>query len=296
LHEPNVCVLDIADYKVDNEGWLTEEILKADRKIRERLKLPYRGGRMIQPWFAGKKEHPELCDLALRFKFGIDTIPEKIILACETPEEFEIKVNGRNAAALTGGYWVDPCFKLLAIDPCALTVGDNEITLSTRFRADINLEAIYLLGDFGVKLVGSKPIITALPNTLAIGSVVSQGLPFYGSGISYYIDLPECKDGEHMSIFTPHIDAACLKVKSGEIEKLVFTRPYEADVTQMAGQRIELQYLLTRRNTFGPLHMPHKKIHWYGPQSFITEGEDFNLEYQLLPQGMTAEVMIKLSK
>lgn len=36
---------------------------------------------------------------------------------------------------------------------------------------------------------------------------------------------------------------------------MVAFAPYAADVTAMAGREVQLRYILTRRNTFGPLHV-----------------------------------------
>lgn len=297
LHEPNICVLDTVDYKINDGPWVTgQEVLQADRQIRKKLGLAYRGGMMLQPWFAGKQARPELCDLTLKYSFSAEKLPAALTFVCETPWEFAIRVNGQEALTLTDGYWADTCFKLHTVDTAALKTGKNEITFTTRFREDMNLEAAYLLGDFGVYLRENTPVLADLPPRLIPGSVVKQGLPFYGAGISYYVPLPSCAPGQKLLLHAQDYDAACLQLKTPENVQTVFAQPYTVDATALAGQTAELQYILTRRNTFGPLHLPHKKVYWYGPTAFVSEGENFKEEYQLLPQGMTGALEILEAK
>ena len=49
---------------------------------------------------------------------------------------------------------------------------------------------------------------------------------------------------------------------------------------------VALEVVLTRRNTFGPLHQVPLRASGYGPDNFITEGTGFTEEYQLYPAGL----------
>ncbi len=51
LSEPNVVLLDMAEFKLDDDDYEpTEEILRLDSKLRERLGMNLAGGFMAQPW------------------------------------------------------------------------------------------------------------------------------------------------------------------------------------------------------------------------------------------------------
>lgn len=49
---------------------------------------------------------------------------------------------------------------------------------------------------------------------------------------------------------------------------------------------VSLTVVLTRRNTFGPLHMLPALVDGYGPDSFTTTGKHWSDSYVLLPQGL----------
>mgnify|MGYP001131483876 FL=1 len=54
------------------------------------------------------------------------------------------------------------------------------------------------------------------------------------------------------------------------------------------GDTALLNVVLTRRNTFGPLHALPALVGAYGPGNWITEGPSFTMDaYALLPSGLT---------
>lgn len=157
------------------------EILKADQAVRRHFGLPLRGGEMLQPWFVRKygadgAATPVCGEVTLRFRFYVDEVPKGVRLAVETPERFVIRLNGSALPAVeTDAFWVDACFKLIPVPDTLLRAGENELTLQAAFTPDLNLEAAYLLGDFGVRLSGLEKHLTALPSVLRAGDTVPAG-------------------------------------------------------------------------------------------------------------------------
>lgn len=283
LSEPNVCTLNFVDYKVNSEQWVPHrDILQADDEIRGKFGMPLRGGEMLQPWFAAKQEHEKVCDLELRYRFHIAEIPDKLQVAVEASENFRIMVNHHKALEKTEEFWVDKCFCILNIDPSVLKTGMNEIILSTDFRDCINLEAVYLLGDFGVTLNDTEPMLTGMPRYLCPGDLVGQGLPFYGAGVSYHVNVPELKPGYRLYLESDPFSAACIRITDGKNERIVAAHPYRADITELAkdSNSVEVEYILTRRNTFEPLH----------PEP------NFTGKYDLIPSGMTGSIRLTVEK
>ena len=280
LHEPNVCLLNFVDYRINDEPPVCgKDILEADKEIRTCLGLPQRGGQMLQPWFTGEEKEPALCSLRLDFHFYVEDRPEELRLAMETPEEFDLLVNGTpDAAAVSGDFWVDPCFRILKISPQVLRPGQNTITLLCRFHGALNLEALYLLGHFGVTLSPEGNVLTKPPETLAVGDITEQGFPFYGAGVSYLLPVPDGISGR-TELYTEDFEAALLLATDGKRRKPIWSKPYRADVTELLTEResVELQYILTRANTFGAR---------LGPDG--AGGSP----YHLLPQGMVSEVWL----
>ncbi len=295
LNEPNVCVLDMARYQINDEPWQAEtEILKIDQAVRRFFKMPLRGGEMVQPWFSKKFEgKPDVKGrLKMVFEVVVEEQPEQqVTLALEEPQSFDIAINGKKVTLpKTDSWWIDPAIKTVPLPRGLLVRGTNNVELACGFRRDINLEAAYLLGKFGVRIAGTQKTLTRLPEKLAVGDVTSQGLPFYSGGITYRLPVLD-RMGRDRTAFvqTPKFEAACVKVKMGKrSERYIAWQPYEAEVSEAArsGQAVELQVVLTRRNTFGPLHLVPKNSGAYGPGHWLTEGGSWSQEYQLWPAGL----------
>ena len=313
------------------------EILKIDQAVRRHFGLEVRGGEMVQPWYAEKfhGEPPVLGKLTLRFTFEVEVLPEgALVLALERPERFAVTVNGTSPRVTSPPapspgqsqapwgrgfsespfpseerasgrgvgerFWIDACFKLLDVPTDALIVGENTITLTTDFRRDSDLEAIYLLGDFGVRLDGPKRTVVALPETLAIGDICEQGLPFYTGCVTYHVGLPPGpRQAGEGTVELPEVGGACVRVNGQTIP----WPPYRIPLTPFAptkeengeggGERCEpgdvsITVVLTRRNLFGPLHLVPKQQVAYGPGHWVTEGASWSDHYQLYPSGLLA--------
>lgn len=301
LDETNVCVLDFACCKLGDGEWQEEkEILKTDRDIRRKLGLPLRGGEMLQPWFRKKAEADINEGLSLKFVFYIDTVPQGAVeLAIERPEHFGILLNGQKVNSETAsGWWIDKCFSKIPIPSEILQKGRNIIELRTRFNDSINLEALYLLGQFGVQIEGSNKTLVRLPDKLVAGDLTAQGFPFYTGKVRYRLKMDiRPAGGERVFIELEKFEAACIKVVSaGNTDKIISWKPYEADITEelSSGDEILLETVLTRRNTFGPLHSVPAILPAYGPEAFITEEDKFSKDYMLIPSGLLSEPKISI--
>lgn len=95
-------------------------------------------------------------------------------------------------------------------------------------------------------------------------------------------------------------ERACVKVSANGKEKMIAWQPYEADITDLVSdgaERITVTYVLTRRNTFGPLHLNPPVIAAYGPPAFLTTGDQFMWDrYSLLPDGMTSPIFFEVKE
>lgn len=300
LGEKNVCVLDRAQYLVGNEKYHPEmEILKIDRTVRQQFGLPFRSGQMVQPWFRKlyEKRPTRLGDVRLNFGFEIGMLPPKGLELClEHPENFTLLVNGRPLPLKSTGWWVDPAIHTVALPVKFLRQGHNELELKTEFRENIDLEAIYLIGKFGVKVDGTQKTLTPLPARINASDLTSQGFPFYGGAITYKVPVsPKLPMASPMFIETPKFEAACVKVSVGpQPPKYIAWQPYEAEVTAAPSLKrtIDVEVVLTRRNTFGPLHQVPLKAAGYGPPNWVTEGKGFTDNYQLYPAGLLTDPVL----
>ena len=290
LDEPNLCVLDYASVTIDGGGASEPmEILRCDRYVREKFGLPFRGGEMLQPWFIGQRELPVKGRVKLTFGFDVEVLPEQPIkLVMEEPERFETCINGERLEGLCDGFfWADSCYFAYEILPSQLKLGRNEVTIVTDYREDSNLEAMFLQGNFGVKLDGNRRRLVKLPEKLACGSIVSQGLPFYSGKVTYILPVGDVESGK---LEVPAFAGSCVTVSGNGRSALIAWRPYTSDITGMVeGGKLRMTVVLTRRNTFGPLHCVPALCGSYGPGNFETGGRSFSDDYMLLDAGLMAE-------
>lgn len=307
LGEENVCVLDFARHKIGEGGWQERtEILQVDRSVRRSLGLPLRSGEMVQPWFRRKHEPPPaaLGVVTLEFEFDVDAVPEEPVYLCvERPELWQIMLNGENIPSQPQGWWIDIAFQKILLPPGALAAGGNVLTLTGNFRQDVNIEAAYLIGSFGVRVTGNRAALTRLPQRLEAGDLTAQGLPFYGGSLTYFVPVPASvpapSQKQALSVTVPEFEAACVKVLSPDTAAtLIAWPPYRAKLSAAAVQegRIALEVVLTRRNTFGPLHLVPLRAGSYEPDSFITDGVAFTEDYQLYPAGLLQPPILSWSQ
>lgn len=290
LGEANICVLDMVSIETETGEVIPYmEVLKADQKLRDLCGIPHRGGEMLQPWYENKygSSSGALGRIRLCYKFEAEHIPESLAVAVEDLEHIlEIKINGQPVIIKSSGKWLDICFDKINIPGSLLQPGKNELCLDYDYYRTCGVEAVYLLGEFGVKIDEQEAFakMTSLPEKLSIGDITYQGLPFYSGRLSYLIEEIEGLDKEYVQIKIPKWEGACLKF-IGEEEKTIAFAPYEADIHGLK----EIQLFLTRRNTFGPLHQLPAKSIAYGPDNFLTQGKEWSDAYVLYPQGIMGE-------
>jgi hypothetical protein len=286
LEEPNVIVLDQAEYRFDNGAWEpSEEILRIDNKFRELLGYPLRMEAFAQPWIDPadpKTEHK----LSLRIHLQSEVDITKVYLGMEESEEAEITWNGEGTR-LMEEYYIDPCIRKVELGP--LHQGENELLITIPYHQKRNIEAMYLLGDFGVRVRGSVAIVTEPVRALAFGDIAGQGLPFYGGTITYQIDTELKSVRKDVSIKISKFRAPVLKVIVDGIERgYIAYSPYCLNIGDLhAGKhRIEILMFGSRINTLGTLHNCNENTSWFGPNAWRTIGDSWSYEYQLHRTGI----------
>jgi hypothetical protein len=293
LDEPNICVLDMGYVEIEEQRKSDlMEILKIDEHIRDYYKLPYRAGNMVQPWFKTKfHEAPAaLGKVRLHFPFYVEEVPGAGLAICmETPHEFKVLLNGQEIPLEDQGWWVDKAIRKFSLPAGLVKKGENLLVQEFDFRDDLDLEALYLMGGFSVRLEGNKKILGELPAKISIGDLAAQGFPFYTGGVVYKIPLLEDYSAhQKVMLEIPDFQAALVKVDPGQPDqKVIAWQPNRVEVTDnlQGAEALELELVLTRRNAFGPLH--HTPFTYTtGPRHFLSMGENFTLNYMLYPSGI----------
>ncbi|GHV69470.1 hypothetical protein AGMMS49928_11900 [Spirochaetia bacterium] len=289
LHEPNVLLLDMAEYALDDENYRgagDEEILRIDNILREELDWPLRRKAVAQPWTEQDAAAPHRLRLRYTFESEMDFTGAE--LAMENADRATVQLNGKSAAA-PAGWYVDKCIDKMKLPE--IQKGRNVLELTIPYGRKVDPEAVYLLGDFGVKVSGRRCTLTMPVRTLAFGDICPQGLPFYGGNITYHL---ETENGG--SVFAAGILAATcyrghlLKVKvEGVDQGIIAYSPYclKLNPSKPGPQKIDLVYYGSRINTFGQLHCVDRQSgYWWGPDSWRTIGANWTYEYKFWPQGV----------
>lgn len=306
--EPNVCVLDWCKWRWAGQEWQPEnEALKVDRAVRDSLGLEHRGGGMLQPWYAKLHDKKHYGDLSLEYTFDIDKLPEgPVFLAGERPEFNRYAMNGVELCNTDiNDFWVDDCFKKMYIPEGVLHTGTNTVTVDVSFMRTTNIECLFLVGEFGVKIDGRQRTLTDIPDRIGCENFEEYNMPFYTGSMTYHL-TPEAvkqalgdnvRDGARVVLSPEAFTGGCVKVTALGSTSVLGWEPYEADVTEAvrAGAPIDVTVVGTRRNVFGPLHQIPKLDGAYGPGNFTTGGKGWTDDYSLLDSGLTG-IVLKIQK
>lgn len=308
-NEPNICVLDYVKWSFNGEKESeAEEVLKADNHIRDRIGIERRGGEMLQPWFSKLNDTKKYGKLHLSYEFYIEKLPEgEVFLAGERPETNHYRINGAELHNNDiNDFWVDECFKKMYIPKDALKLGLNEVTVDVDFMRTTNVEAIYLAGDFGVRIEGvNNRVLCGTTEKIGCEDYENYNLPFYTGEITYNITPDtyerlldaEFENAEKIVLTPKDFTGGCVKVEAMGETTVLGWEPYEADVTKAIKNKADIKVTVvgTRRNVFGPLHQIPKIAESYGPGNFISEGEYWTDEYSLISSGIRG-ILFKAQK
>ena len=285
LSEPNVLLLDMAEYAFDEGSWQSrEEILRIDNKFRKKLGYPLRMSAMAQPWLREEKEDVEHT-LALKFDIESEIEIEKPVLALENAENTRIFLNEKQVQGSPEGYFVDKSIKKVPLP--AIPAGETELILKIPFNSRTDVEWCYLLGDFGVEVTGSHSKIIEPVKRLTFGDWTAQGLPFYAGNVTYHCSI-ECGQGE-LYVETPQFRNPLLTVSlDGKRKDEIALAPYRADLgaVESGEHKVDLKVYGNRINTFGTVHNCDHTYSWFGPDAWRTSGSRWSYEYQLKEMGL----------
>lgn len=290
LSEPNVLLLDYAEYAFDEGEWQERnDILTIDNQFRKALKLPRRQDKFTQPWRLPdvKPKHK----VTLRFTFDSQIEVEGAHLAMERPENAVVTFNGTVIDKQADGYYVDKFISTVPLPK--IEKGTNVLVLSIPFGRKTNLEWCYILGEFGVRVEGNYAYIVEKPKTLQFGDVVNQGLPFYTGNITYHIKLEIPADKERVIVEVPHFSAPVMEVfLDGKEKGFIAYAPHKLDLGAMKPGTYTLSITTfgNRFNGFGTIHNADDEFRWYGPDAYRTNGTQWSDSYLLDKNGILAPI------
>ena len=236
----------------------------------------------------------------------MDYIPEKLYLVCETPGKFHIAINGKKVEQKPEGFFVDKSFQKIEIS-YYMVRGENTISFDCDFRQpdqfyqnrrnaqifeseknklvyDVEIEAIYLLGDFWVRTDGEwsdlkcsavrykgEFVIDKPGREITAKHMEQQGYPFFCGKMTLEGQINIHGENPVLQIAWKGISA--LKVEINGIEKLMLTSD-RLPLKEFGVQGIvSVKYTIINnlRNLLGPHHLEIGESYLVQPQSFFKE-------------------------
>lgn len=290
LDEPNVLLLDKAEFAINNGEWQPEmPLLEIENVFRKQQGLPEKQGQIAQPWVDAAPVK-ELGTISLRVKFKSEVTCANTELALENINESNVFLDGKPVKMSPSGFFTD---KAISTIPLPLfEAGDHTIEIALSFTKETSIEWVYLLGDFGVKTEGDRGIVTDPVRKLAFGDWTTQGLPFYGGNVTYRCVSPV--DGNNIQL--PQLQATTAKVQSLGDTGRIYRPPFSTNLPIKTGKPIDITVFGHRANCFGPVHLSQPLVKWLGPGSYRTKGTMFSPEYKLQPLGILSSPIIYQTK
>ncbi len=241
----------------------------------------------------------------MTYTVNISCLPESVFLVCETPEIFTVRINGKALEKTDRGYFRDQSFRKLDIAEL-LVVGENRIELETDFHQnptvyenmakskvfeseknkltfDMELEQVYLVGDFSVETDGVFEELargaSRYAGAFSIGKprkeitldrMERQGFPFFAGTMTvsrlflaentdFMLDFVKCG----WNVVTAEINGKSLPPMMWE----PFTQDI-SDLLRVGENQISLTLTNNLRNMQGPFHLAIGESHRLGPSEF----------------------------
>ena len=255
------------------------------------------------------------------YRFSAEHIPDEIYLATETPEIFEIELNGTRVTKNDCGFFRDKAFRMINIAEY-VKIGENELRLTSTvsqsescydhidkswgFEAmknclsyDMEIEPVYIVGFFGLRLRGEKeelscasyrvteqPTIVAQPGCVDISRLDECGFSQFAGKISLERSIVLDDTDRFVTLKGRGINSIRISVNGDEVAHVMYP-PYEVDVSRylsVGENRITLTLINNLRNMMGPHHLKEGESYFVTPASFFKESNVFNH-----PEGATAK-------
>ncbi len=287
----NSITLDICDYSLDGgdtvRGANVLDILPRINEYRRPVKL----------WHS--------------FVFYAKDIPEKIYLCTETPEIFDIKLNGKTVDKTDCGSFRDDSFRLLDISGL-VRQGKNRIefesvicqsektyehlsnswefeSMKNSLSYDMEVEQIYLVGEFGAQIssdikdageeayiISAPPAVAKMPSEVDIARLDLSGFPEFAGELCLSREFDIEDTDRYVVLEGRGLNSVHIAVNGEHVATRMFP-PYRVDISaylRPGKNNIELRIVNNLRNMQGPFHRG-AEIHLAAPESFYRESNVF---------------------
>lgn len=234
-----------------------------------------------------------------------DYIPEKLELVCETPEKFDIAINGKNIDITIIGHFVDKSFKRIDIAKY-MEIGENTISFDCDFvqsekvyescrnawkfesernklNYDIEIETIYIIGEFGVRTDGNwfklernavrydgEFIIDKPRKNIVLSNIEQQGFPFFCGEMTVAGEIEICGTNPVMMLNKKGVNIVEIEI-DGVKKTIITDNKISLEYVKEGRHNITLTLKNNLRNLLGPHHHELGECLSVGPSEFFKE-------------------------
>ena len=247
------------------------------------------------------------------YRFTIDSVPSEIYLATETPEIFEITVNGKTLDKTDCGYFRDTAFRKINIASYVQT-GENEITFDSVIKQtpacyehiskswtfesmknclsyDMEVEPIYIVGNFGLNLVGNiteksdgsyiideVPTIAEAPKKVDLAHLDYSGFAEFAGELTLSREIEVENTDAYVYLKGMGMNAIRLKINGKDVATKLYA-PYRVELKDYLTEgknTFEITVVNNLRNMMGPHHLTREEDRWVCPGIFYKESNIFH--------------------
>ena len=169
----------------------------------------------------------------------------------------------------------------------------NELEIEIDCCDTTQIEACYLLGDFGVDVKGRKITLVERQKVLYFDNITKQTLPFYGGNITYRFEY-EGGGKKTLEIRRFVGTAFSVKVDGERVPGMLAFPPNRLYLGELKDgkHKIEVTLYGNRMNTLGQLHNTILKPSYTDPGMWRPKGRFFTPEYMLREHGILTTPVI----
>jgi len=256
---PNVLTLDFATVTAGGETRENMHVRRAGRFAFQK------NGLERNPWDHAVQFKDEFLAMTFPAESGFKaeyafvvegTPPGTLHAVIERADLYRVACNGKPVVVDPAQWWLDKSFVKVDISG-AVRTGENRLTIeASPFSVFHEIEAVYLLGDFGLK-AADKGFVLVPPQPLQPGPWNAQGCPLYGDAVSYSASF-DLTASETWTVSLPKWYGSVAEVTvNGKSAGYIYRQPFRLDVSGLiveGSNTVEVVVYGTLKNTMGPHH------------------------------------------
>lgn len=289
----NVLTLDMCRYRLNDKLSSVMEVWQAQKEIREELgmKQIYQNGLQQRYHTINQRHENDFTPIELEFEFSVTDEVKDTYLLVERPECFEISLDGEEIANTPCGYFLDRAFEKLKLP--VLKKGRHKVTMFSEYTHDMELENIYIIGDFGVN--ASREIVKT-PKKIKLGDVTSQGYFHYIGGMDYEFLFEYLTNGRVFLKVPMYKGTAAKVIINGCEIPIPWQGMDDIEITKylkISTNEICIKVIGSPKNMLGPLHITNRPL-VTKDSCFCPMGDNYTKDYIVSEYGLYDAPILKL--